>query len=140
MSNSNVDAAVAASQLDHAKSSIGTFVLPCGYLDSAGVLHTEVCVKEISGHEEDLLASKAIPEARKLGELIANCVTRLGPLTDRGQIAMAVKELLVGDRAFLLFAIRRVTVGDNYPFRARCPSCEKEHLYNIDSAHLISYR
>lgn len=137
MSNPNVDSTLAAAQLDAPKSSApGIFELPCGYLAADGVLHTDVSVREISGHEEDLLASKQIPESKKLGELVGRCITRIGSLTDPEQLRQASKELLIGDRVFLLFAVRRVTLGDDYPFRSKCPECGKEGLYHVNLAEL----
>lgn len=125
-----------ASQVQEPKSSIGVFELPCGYLDAAGVLHREVLLSEITGREEDMLANDKVPAQRKMGQLLIACIQRLGSLTDKKDIAAAVPELLVGDRVFLLLAVRRVSLGDEYPYRDKCPECEKESLMNIDLSTL----
>ena len=129
-----VAAQIQMAELEHPKSSQGVYELPCGYLDAEGKIHTEVVLREMTGAEEDLLASKQISPSKKFSELISRCVTRIGTVTDRGQISAIVRQLPIGDRVFLLFAIRRVTLGDNYPFSDKCPndSCGIESVYKID--------
>lgn len=123
-------------ELERPKSSLGVFELPCGYLDEEGVLHREVELSELTGNEEDLLASPTIPVQRKMGLLIGRCIKRLGTITDRGKIAMISEQLTIGDRVFLLFALRRITLGDSYPFKITCPTCNKESMHNVDMAEL----
>jgi len=138
MDVSNRPQELVQANLENPKSTQGIFDLPCGYLASDGVLHTEVAIREMTGAEEDLLASTHMKPLKKYGELLARCVTRLGTLTDKGQLSLAVKNLTVGDRIFLLFAIRRVTLGDEYPFNEECPNeaCKKMNLYTINLADL----
>ncbi len=126
------DQALLQQQLDTPKAALNIFELPCGYLAPDGQLHTDVVLREMTGREEDLLAAKKTPAVKKMNELFSRCIERLGSLTEKSQIAAAVPELLLGDRVFLMFAIRRVTLGDEYPFRDKCPSCEKENLYIVD--------
>ena len=123
-------------QIETPKASEAVYELPCGYLSPDNILHTEVALREMTGREEDLLASKKTPSNKKMNELYARCIIRLGSLTEPQQIAAAVPELLIGDRTFLMFALRRVTLGDEYPFRHRCPSCEKESLYIVDLSEM----
>lgn len=123
-------------QVEQPKSSMLVFSLPCGYLSPDGTLHTELVLREMTGREEDLLASKKTPATKKMNELFVRCIERLGSLTSKDQIAAAVPELLLGDRTYLMFAIRRVTLGDEYPFRHRCPSCQKESLYIVDLSEM----
>ena len=123
-------------QLQDAKSTQGPFELPCGYLAEDGNVYTDVVVREIRGHEEDMLGNPKVPAARKMSELMSRCVERVGPFTDRGKIAQIVMDLIVGDRAFLIFAIRRVTLGDEFPFKDQCPECKKESLYVADLSEL----
>ena len=122
--------------VDKPKSTQGVFELPCGYLDPEGQLHTEVEVREITGHEEDLLGSKSVPHHKKIGLLVSRCITRIGDITDPGKIAVLANELTVGDRVFLMFAIRRTSLGDEYPFRNTCPECGYKGLFNLDLSEL----
>ena len=130
-----VDNDKVVSGLEYAKSSQTLVELPCGYLDAEGV-HKDVEIREMTGNEEDLLASSAIPGHKKVSALLGRCITRVGGYTDKGKIATIVQDLLIGDRIFLLFAIRRLTLGDEYPFKARCESCNKEGSYLVDLSDL----
>jgi hypothetical protein len=122
--------------VDKPKGTQGVFELPCGFLDAEGNLHTEAEVREITGHEEDLLGSKTVPNHKKIGMLVARCLTRIGTFTDRGQISTIAEQLTVGDRVFLMFAIRRTSLGDEYPFRHTCPECKYSGLFNLDLSEL----
>ena len=137
---SDKDSMLLANTMAIPKSTQGVFTLPCGLLTGEGQLHTEVALHEIRGHEEDMLASKTVPDWKKLGELIAGCVTRIGTITDRGMVADSVLKLPAGDRVFLLLAIRRVTLGDMLPFHSKCSSpkeeCDVTSMYTIDLSSL----
>ena len=117
------------------KSSIGVYQLPCGYLNPAGELHTEIEVREISGYEEDALASEQIQPWKKLDMLISGCIKRIGKYTDKGSLSAIPLDLPIGDRVFAMMAIRRVSVGDPFPFEEECP---KGHLdfYTLDLSDL----
>ena len=123
-------------QLDEPTAPEAVLELPCGYLDADGTLHTEVVVREMTGAEEDMLASKQTPDHKKFGELVRRCVTRLGTETDPGKLTVAIDSLPLGDRVFLLFAIRRVSLGETFPFISKCPECEKESMFRLNLADL----
>lgn len=133
---SSVEQMRALSALEEPKSSQGIVDLPCGYLDESDVLHTEVELKELTGEEEDLLFSKTIPNHKKMSALIGRCIKRIGTITDRGRIAMLSSQLLIGDRVFLMFALRRLSMGDQYPFRVNCPECGMVNNFTIDLGSL----
>jgi hypothetical protein len=121
--------------LEYAKTPIGVFELPCGYIDPEGRLHTSVEVREISGDEEDLLAADKMPQTKKISELLARCTSRVGVYS--GATARHVMPgLTMGDRTFLMFAIRRVSLGDEYPFVDKCPNCEQSQLFMLDLSEL----
>jgi ribosomal protein S27E len=135
MSNEQNVAVISQQKMDEPKAPVGLYELPCGLLLQSGALHTEVQVREISGDEEDLLANDKIGGEKKVAELLARCVTRVGPF-EGTQARACVLDLTVGDRTFLLFAIRRVSLGDEYPFVDKCPACENEQLFNLSLAEL----
>jgi hypothetical protein len=118
------------------KSSVGIFELPCGYLAPDGELITEVKVREITGVEEDMLAAKNISGGKKITQLLGSCLERLGPMTDKPFLIQCARQLLIGDRSFLMMAIRRVTLGDDFPFTKECPKCEKESLFTVNLGQL----
>lgn len=128
----SVKDAIIANQLEEPKSSSGAATLPCGYLDASGVLHTEVEFSELTGYDEDLLASRSMPNHKKMGAMIGRCLRRVGSITDKGKLAVIANELLFGDRAFLLFELRKLTFGPIYMFNAKCPSCDKDTLFETN--------
>ncbi len=136
MSTNDTINMMAEAQIQEPKSTQGLFTLPCGYLDAAGVLHTEVLLREINGRDEDMLASKKTPDKKKINQLLISCIQRLGSITDRDEIAKAVPRMLIGDRIFLVVAVRRTSLGDDYPYKDKCPSCDKESLMRIDLSEL----
>lgn len=133
---SNQTVQMAQTQFGVPKASKGVYDLPCGYLDPSGILHTEVAVKEIGGHVEDMLGDKRTPPNKKINELLARCVERIGSYTDPGQLSQITLDLPIGDRAYLMFAIRMISLGNEYPFTDKCPSCGKEKIYIVDLAEL----
>jgi rubredoxin len=124
-------------QLSTAKSTVGVFELPCGYLvEDTNELIREVQLREIKGREEDMLNSSKVPGERKLSALLAGCIERIGSITHKGQIATIVDEMMTGDRVFLLFCLRRVSLGDDLPLREDCPKCGANNFYVIDTSDL----
>lgn len=105
------------------KSSAGIYNLPIGYLDDSGEVLSEIVVRELSGIEEDILASKTTPGDVKINQILSNCTSRLGTVTNRDALNAMVSELPAGDRIYLLFCIRRETLGDELWFDS---TCEKE--------------
>lgn len=132
----NLEATVIQAQMAEPKSTVGIFELPCGYLAPDGELLTEVQVREITGVEEDMLAAKNIPGGKKITQLLGNCLERLGPMTDKPMLVQRARDLLIGDRVFLMLAIRRVTLGDDFPFERECPKCEHKSLYTVNLGEL----
>lgn len=130
------EAEVVQLQMEEPKSTVGIYELPRGYVDESGKLHTEVVVHEITGYEEDMLAAPKVPGAKKMNELLVRCVDRIGTLTDRDKLAEVVSNLGVGDRVFLLFAIRRTSLGDIYPFEEACPNCGEKKLFQLDLSEM----
>ena len=120
-------------QMETPKSATGVFELPCGYLNpETQELITEVEVREITGYEEDMLASEHVPSEQKVSNLLSGCVIRLGEETHPGRIAGMLQNFMMGDRVFLVFAIRRVTLGNELPVRERCPECKTTTLFMVD--------
>jgi hypothetical protein len=128
----NIAGTIVENQISEPKSSIGLFDLPCGYVDGDGTLHTEIKVREITGHEEDMLANRKLKSNKKLNELITRCVERIGTITDKGQLSKVVLDMTVGDRLFAIFAIRRVTVGDLYTYQVKCSQCQAIDTVTMD--------
>jgi hypothetical protein len=117
------DAPVLQPLSDVAKSSVGSYELPTGYIDGDGVLHTAVVVREITGEEEDILASRKMPMYVRMNKVIENCVLSIGTIKNGcPEWSKIIKDLIVTDRLFLLIKIRIVTLGELFSFKAQCPS------------------
>jgi T4 bacteriophage base plate protein len=101
-----------------------TFLLPLGYVDCSGRCHREVQVKPITGREQQLLSFLSSREsvATITTELLARCVGRVGEIQDIDRELM--RELLAGDREFLLLRIYQTTFGDKLDLFLHCPNLE----------------
>ena len=123
-----------------AKSSVGVFTLPCGYLDDKNKLHKEIEVSELTGEQEDLLLGASSAD-KKINGLLAGCLKRVGDYTEPHLMLNIVKDMLIGDRVALLFAIRRITYTDSYVVKETCPNPEcthvQEHPVNLSEMKLI---
>ena len=127
---------IAMAQVEAPKSTQASFELPCGYLDPEGKLHTQVDVREMTGAEEDMFGSRNLNSFQKFSELLARCTVRIGTVSDPNTIRTVVRKLPIGDRLFILFAIRRVTLGNEFAFNEKCPECNRESLFKIDLSEL----
>jgi hypothetical protein len=114
------------------KSGIAIFNLPGGYLDNNGKVHKEVVLREITGVEEDLLGSRMTNVIKRLNQVMSNCIERIGNIDDKRKIEEIVRELPVVDRNFLIIALRRVSLGDNYEMEIECPSCNEKTKMVLD--------
>lgn len=127
---------VVQNQLETPKSTHAEFNLPCGYLDGNGVLHSEIHLREMTGREEDLLASNKLSPQKKINMLVSNCLERIGTITDKSQFPLIVPQLPIGDRVYLLLALRRTSLGDDYPVEETCPSCSVSGRYVLNLGDL----
>lgn len=111
------------------KTSRATFQLPCG-LVIEGKLVRDIQVSEMTGVEEELLAGKG-PIGDRLNRVLANCLVDIGGL--KGSLPLIMRLPMI-DRLYMLIAIRRVSLGDQYMVRAKCPdeACKAEHDYSIN--------
>jgi hypothetical protein len=104
-----------------------TFLLPGGYVDQSGTLHREVQLAPLTGHEEYFLADldARTCSATAITELLTRCVRRIGSLTEIN--VQLIRDLLVGDRDYLMIRQRQLTFGQKVDCVLRCPdtSCGK---------------
>jgi len=123
-------------QVDPAKSSIESYILPTGLLDDSGVLHKEVIVRELTGNEEDILSSRKFSIFKRFQEVLEKCTISIGSVSQKDpNWSKYIYSLPVSDRVYLMLKIRQVSLGDNYAFKVGCPSCEKvsSHTVSLDS-------
>lgn len=127
---------VVQNQLETPKSTHGVFDLPCGFIDNTGTLHTEIHLREMTGREEDILASNNLSPQKKINAVVANCLERIGTVTDKAAFPTIVSNLPIGDRVFLLIALRRTSLGDELPVEEVCPACSAKSNYVLDLSDL----
>jgi hypothetical protein len=79
-------------------------------------------IRALSGHEEEWLARhRGLPSALVVTRLLERCLVGIG---DAPVTADLVRHLLVGDRDYLILALRRITLGDRFQAVLPCPACE----------------
>ena len=96
-----------------------TCALPGGIWDASGTLHREAELTPLTGREEELLADRNLGAAAAVTAVLTRCMRRLGALQPVTE-ALA-RELLVGDRQYLLLKLRQLTFGDRVDATVRCP-------------------
>jgi len=99
-------------------------------LPSRGILYKEnsvlrqgrVFVRKMTVRDEALLGTRREEDRAKVVDLlIKNCVNE----------KFDINELLVTDKLFILFAIRRITYGPEYKFKLRCTNCDFVFLHTV---------
>jgi hypothetical protein len=114
----------------------GRFVLPGGYVGEDGTAHYEVELSAVTGEEESYLASlePGASRAAMVTGLLARCVKRIGARDDVDPTL--VRDLLVGDRDYLILKLREATFGDTLSCVLHCPDpgCGKPMSLSLDPA------
>ncbi len=97
-------------------------MLPLGYVDQDGQVQREVELKPITGREQRLLAalSPQAAMATVATALLSWRLERIGSLPGAG--ATLVRDLLAGDREFLLLKLFEITFGSRLYVTLRCPA------------------
>jgi hypothetical protein len=94
--------------------------LPGGYWDREGILHRRFELSALTGREEELLAQASDrPPAALVTEILARVLTSLGSISPVPE--QVTRQLLVGDRQFLLLRLRQATFGDRVHAGLICP-------------------
>lgn len=102
----------------------GIFVLPGGYVDENGVAHFEVELAPVTGNEEEFLATlpTGATAAKAVTGLLVKSLKRVGSLEEIG--SSLVRDLLVGDRDFLMIKLREMTLGNRIDAIVHCFNLE----------------
>ena len=100
----------------------GVFILPGGYVDGDGVLHSRVELKPLTGHDEEYLAAARMDDcsASVVTGLLGRCLQRVGTL-ERVTTSL-VRNMLVGDRDYLMMKLREMNFGARVAAVIRCPN------------------
>lgn len=129
---------------DEAKSVIGGFELPTGYIDEAGNLHKQIVVTEITGEEEDVLASKKMPVHQRMETILQRCIKSIGTIQREGNPnwSKVIRDLHVTDRLYAIIKIRTVSIGAPYRFKTACMVCNEhfDQVVSLDQFHISGLR
>ncbi len=88
----------------------------------------EATIREMTATEEGFLASqKMLKSGEAFEKILRNCLIEKD---------IDLDNMLVGDRYFLMLAIRRLTYGDDYDFKVRCASCGQTFNMSVNLADL----
>jgi hypothetical protein len=108
-------------------------ILPGGYWDSAGILHREFELAELTGREEELLAQTRRAETASLvTAVLSRGMRRLGDISPVTEDIAG--QFLVADRQYLLLKLRQQTFGDLVHADLFCPWADCGRRVSIDFA------
>jgi len=102
--------------------------LPAGVLHEGDVIE-EVLLREMGGDEERILGSKN-PDMERI---VNNCIMQVGPVADPATLRRdVIPNMRIGDYNTLILHLRRLSLGDEYAYQAKCPSCQRQDTYTVD--------
>lgn len=94
--------------------------LPGGYIDETGQIHKEVKLVPLSGREEELLVNTAERGgAAQVSTILSRCVKHIGTIDTVSEDL--IRQLLVGDRQYLMLKLREFTFGERVQATVTCP-------------------
>jgi hypothetical protein len=90
-------------------------LLPGGFIDDEGALHTECRIREITGADEEAMARELLSPTTNIPKVVdlilKRCVLEIGTHHATPQL---LYKMLIGDRAALMLAIRILTFGNDW--------------------------
>jgi hypothetical protein len=108
-------------------------ILPGGYWDTDGALHRRYELAALTGRDEELLADQSERcTAEVVTEVLARGVKSIGDIAPVPE--HVIRDMLVGDRQFLLLRLRQATVGDQVHGGVFCPWTDCGKRVTIDFA------
>jgi hypothetical protein len=103
--------------------------LPGGFINSEDILVKTATIRELTGSDEEAIASTA-SIGRALETIFKRGLVTLGDETPTNQ---DLDTLLAGDKEAILVGIRIATFGDTIPFKATCTCGESQELeFNLE--------
>lgn len=103
----------------------------------------EATVKEMTGHEQrNFMNRTKLNNGMAVQELLASCIDTFKgePMSeDKMERVKTIQNMLSGDRAALMFAIRRFSLGDSFEFATECPECNAKGQWEVDLSDKKSF-
>lgn len=120
-----------------------------GYKDKEGIVHKEFTLREMTGRDEEAINKADVKNngSKLVTTLLIRCVTRIGAYTPKsvGQAKWMdiIRSLYSGDQDFMLFQLRRLSIGDTFEVNHVCPNDKcKEKLHteiDIDELEIMPF-
>lgn len=113
----------------------GSFVLPVGILWE-GRRYREIRLREMTGEEEDILASE-MPVETKFATILANCTEGfMGDGAPERVTPSLMMRLPLTDRNYALICLRILSVGKYLEMKVKCPKCGWDQHRSLDLTKL----
>jgi hypothetical protein len=92
----------------------------------------DATLRQFTGRDEEWLAGwdRSAPSAFVQSALLERCVTRIGRSEANGDL---IRDMLVGDRDYLLLCLRRLCLGSKFDAVTECPRCLSRIELNFDA-------
>jgi hypothetical protein len=136
--NSALKEVMPAFHVDDAKTTTGELDLIGGYIDEKGNRLYQASMREMSGHEEDVLIDTKSPFHRRMAKILANCLDRISDgngnhVTEKSHMPKVIDNITSVDKVQMLFWLRRISVpnGDIFTFIMNCPKCGNKFRYSV---------
>jgi hypothetical protein len=98
-----------------------TVTLPGGLMLQSHQMLKHASLRPLSGRDEEWLARhRNTPNSVRVSWLLNQCLLALD---DHPANYELVRQMLVGDREFLMLQLRRITLGDRVQAVVNCPAC-----------------
>jgi hypothetical protein len=98
-----------------------TVLLPGGLVLEDGRVLRQAILRPLSGREEEWLTRRRqMPNAARVTWLLQACVLSLNDVPVTTDL---VRQMLVGDRDYLVLQLRRLTLGNDVQAVIACPAC-----------------
>src|SRR5438093_13466145 len=106
-------------------------LLPGGLVLEGDRIATRAELRPLTGREEEWMAEHAAaPNAVTVTHLLSSCLIRLDDFTVSEDL---VRQLLVGDRDYLMLQLRRLTLGDDFQAVIACMKCGGKMDVNFEA-------
>lgn len=128
--------------------------LPNGIKAPNGEVTQHIVLDELTGYEEEILLDTTIKKGTgelsksatdRLTEVFSRCTLMIGSdkrpngmtrMNNPTYFHASWADAILNDRSFMLYALRRLSLGDTYKTTKLCPKCEKELELTVNLADL----
>lgn len=120
---------------------VGTALeLNTGFLVEGKGAVKSIVMREMVGHDQDLMMNPKISPVVKMNQILANCIQSIGDIEDRPAIKKLTRKMVGTDRAMALISLRSISLGDDYEYESTCPACGKKDkkIYDLKQVKAVN--